>query len=582
MRAREWVTRNRGTILVLGLITAFLVSRAVWLLHYRAGQPLDIDEAGYLAMGMTDFNGLTSDGIVGLLRTANNLGFQAPLTSVLAALLFVVTGPKPMVGLLVPLGLGAVTMIATWLWACKVTNRRTALVTVGLVCATPLFYDYSASFNFAMTATCAFTLAMLAYTYSHRFHSLPWSLAFGVFLGLVALARTMAIAFIPGLVLAAAIQVVASRRDRVRGLVHGTVALAVALLVAASWYWTNWRGVLDYLTSFGYGNRSLEYGPKQTPLSPEMWLGLARYTVDSVYLPIAILLLVTAVISVAAVIALVRKRGFRRAFIRVLASRLFPSALVVLFGMVALASSSNRGSGFLLPLIPPIMLLAGWALMRVSGDRVLLPAIVVGMIMLLAIVPKLDLTSPIARPVHIDLPVLGITTVTNGQGAIQLYEQQTGFSSNEPALPVRLPEGKQWVAANNKGIAIARLLASNSGVLAFGFRNSLYNTNTFWLGQLDLGGPIVPLDGIAPLVTPDTLEGYRAWLTNNNSCVLLTSPGTQGEFNPYVNQELLTAAAKELGFKPDRVQKLPGGRTVTFWRRAATCPAPLPTVGKGN
>ncbi len=221
------------------------------------------------------------------------------------------------------------------------------------------------------------------------------------------------------------------------------------------------------------------------------------------------------------------------------------------------------------------MVLASWALLRISGGTPFVPALVVGLILLISLAPKFDLTSPIARPIQIQLPILGTTTFSNGQGAIQLYETNTGYSSSEPALPVPLRQGKRWVAANTRGVAISRQLVSNRGVVAFGFRNALYNTNTFWLGQLNKGGSIVPRDSIAPLVTPDTTEGYRTWLIGNNSCVLLTSLGTQGEFAPYVNQELMISAAKELGFKAAQTQKLPGERVVTFWRRAAACPAPL-------
>ncbi len=352
MRSREWLARNWATILVVALITAFVVSRAAWIYRYRVGQPLDIDEAGYLAMAMTDFNGLTSDGIVGLVKVANNLGFQAPLSSVLAALFFVVTGPKTTAGLLVPLGLGALTLIATWLWARTAANKYIALVATALVCATPIFFDYSVSFNFAITATCAFTLAMMAYTFSTKLESLPWSLAFGLFVGMIPLARTMALAFIPGLIIAVAIQVLASRDQKAKRILHALCAAVAAILVAATWYWTNWRGVVEYLTSFGYGNRSVEFGPKQTPLSPEMWLGVVRYVIDSVYLPMAILMLVTGVLAIAFALGLLRNRGARYGIRRIAQSQLFPAACVVLFGLMALATSSNRGSGFLLPLIP--------------------------------------------------------------------------------------------------------------------------------------------------------------------------------------------------------------------------------------
>jgi hypothetical protein len=60
-----------------------------WIWRFRAGQPLDIDEAGYLSLSLQDCYALISHGrLRGYLSTIEASSVQAPLTAALAALLY--------------------------------------------------------------------------------------------------------------------------------------------------------------------------------------------------------------------------------------------------------------------------------------------------------------------------------------------------------------------------------------------------------------------------------------------------------------------------------------------------------------
>lgn len=94
-------------------------------------------------------------------------------------------------------------------------------------------------------------------------------MALGVCLGLIPLSRTMAVAYIPAIVLAVVIVVAAGHDRRVR-LVNGCLAASASLVVSASWLAVNGNGrlVWEYLTAFGYGAARDHYGQAHPAFSP--------------------------------------------------------------------------------------------------------------------------------------------------------------------------------------------------------------------------------------------------------------------------------------------------------------------------
>ena len=75
------------------------------------------------------------------------------------------------------------------------------------------------------------------------------------------LARTMTVAFVPGILVAAVVPL--SCRPALgpaAGLLNLGLLCVAAFAVAAPWYLHNLDSVVDYLTEFGYGRKSAEYG----------------------------------------------------------------------------------------------------------------------------------------------------------------------------------------------------------------------------------------------------------------------------------------------------------------------------------
>ena len=104
---------TRGLLLTAAVV-AFVGLGAIWLWQYRRGQPIDIDEAGYLSIAVGDSRGLTTAGSEGSWDAVMGPSIQAPLMTALTAPVFALAGAGILTGLLVPLALGGVMVLAAY------------------------------------------------------------------------------------------------------------------------------------------------------------------------------------------------------------------------------------------------------------------------------------------------------------------------------------------------------------------------------------------------------------------------------------------------------------------------------------
>ena len=120
-----------------------------------------------------------------------------------------------------------------------------------------------------------------------------------------------------------------------RGLLNLGLLCLAAVAVAAPWYVPNFDAVAEYLTEFGYGERSAEYGASHSIISWDRWTDvLARIAADDLYLVLAILVIAGLVALLVTAIRRVEGAEDRAAALRgVLGSG--PAAV----GIVALAAT---------------------------------------------------------------------------------------------------------------------------------------------------------------------------------------------------------------------------------------------------
>jgi 4-amino-4-deoxy-L-arabinose transferase-like glycosyltransferase len=572
---------------LVGLLLLFLVVNAVWIGNYRSNRVLDIDEAGYLGIAISNYRALTAAGLPGWFQSVQAPSIQAPMTTALASLLFSITRPSVAVGIAVPLLAGALSVASTyWLTSC-VLPAQSALLAAALVASCPVILNYSRSFHFAMPATAMMTLALVCMLRSRKFSSPIWASLFGICLGLLPLARTMAISFLPGMVVGAAVLVVSKRGALLRRLGLLCWSFMVAALTAASWLFFNGRYVFAYLFSFGYGSRASEYGVKQSILGIDAWLTQLQVLLDYIYLPHALVLVAGMLSAVILATRSIRQQGFAGAVNQLAKSTALPLVLILVESLVVLTSSQNKGSAFIAPIVPLSIVLSVWFIYRLLPSGQPRAAAGVGgcAICLTAAIPLSNASWSLAYPHVAQLPILGWPIrVTDGRGTIQLYEQAMLAVTQEKnkalvysqSQPLSDSQEKAYISLIDN---ISHELSENSfrkNGIAFGARHYLVNVNSLRFSALLRGKDLPPLLQVEPVTTGDTLAGYSHWLVNgeaSKACLLLTLSGDSGQFQPNVSKGLLLQAAQDSGFVYSKTWMAPSGQKIGLWKRER-CDAP--------
>jgi Dolichyl-phosphate-mannose-protein mannosyltransferase len=538
-----------------------------WLWERRLGGLLDIDESGYLGLAVHDYFSLSKHGVIGWIGAVIEPSVQGPIATAFASLVFAATGLNIISGFFVPLAFGTVTVFATYKLTEKISGPQAGIVASLLVAACPLLIIYSRSFHFAMPATAVMTLALYSAIRTARFSNLNWSIGFGIFLGLLPLARTMAIAFIPGMVFGAflyAVSVSDARRER---LGNFFVAIGASALTAATWLIFSGWYVAAYLLSFGYGSRAVEFGQERALVSIDTLRRLFQLVAFHVFVPH--FLLIGIGLMCVLVVGWKAARGGARDFLRdMLQSPLIVLAATVGIGMIALVTSRNQGSAFVAPLLPPLIALAVCEAWAVSRSRLYhsIVALVGGVTAIVVALPFVGNLALLPAQKNVLFPFLGWVPVSDNRGTIQIY---LDGNSPRPIGHDAASASLWWQLVKRTNAAIAAHGGPNP-VIAQGFRHHVYNVNLIGLDHLISTGERWPLFFVEPIVSGDSPEGYRTWLTTGAAAranLLLTAPGDDGEFRPLVQTPALEEAARSLGFEPVQTWEMPNGRQVTLWRR---------------
>ena len=553
-----------------GLILAYFFISARWIIFYRGRELFDIDESGYLMMAAKNYNALLRGGLREWIFSIESPNATSPLTSALASLLFLVTGPRPAYGIFIPLLSCIALIVAIYTIARQCGDRLLAILTAIVVATTPLLVIYSRSFHFAMPSAACTTLALLCLIRSERGDRWPWVIAFGVFVGLMPLARTMTVAFVPGLGVAALVYTVAAPDERLKRVGRLAISGVVACVTALTWLFFNGRYVADYLLSFGYGARAEEFGTR-LPFASSIILQVG-ILLKQIYAPHFVILMIGILLSLFLLLKRIAAPDFKKLALSSLASPLSPLAIFALFAFLALASSQNKGTAFTAPILPPAFLIAVWAILGLSLRRAYRTAASCALCLAsaYAFLPMIDLGSPAAARVEHLLPLSGKVIFAYGGGYEQMYEETLSVNTTNPGgeLPKATVAGWQKLNADTLDTVVPFL--GKAREVAFGFRNSVYNVNTLGLVNGLKGNLPLIFVQIAPMVVGDTEEGYAAWLRSNPAalaCVLLTAPGGPSDIPPYINSSLIEAAARRTGFTPTRTLEMPTGRLVTIWTR---------------
>lgn len=551
-----------------------------WVIEFRRDFPLNVDEAGYTAIGVNNFLGFENGGLHGWWDVVQSQAPNAPLLPAVTSLVLIVS-PGVLQGFGVLIAFGALLTLATYGIGERLAGPRLGALAALAVATSQGTFLFTREYIFALPTAAFLACAVYALLRSDGMRGRWWSIACGAALGLMLLSRTMAVAFVPGVLVVAALMILVRHRDdlwpRVLNLGLAIVAMA---LVAATWYWNNLDPVVDYLTDFGYGEQAQYYGEDQSALSWDRFESVAkRFVGGDLLVPLAVLIFIGLLAGAFMLGRRLRESDHRWGELwRIAGSDAIGVFLVFAAGYAALMTSQNGGNGFGYPiamLLPPLAVIP----LRRYRAAAIPAAVLVALIAAVNLVASSGLWDDAGKSRLVDVPVLGELPWVNGEAhavaaiRVQVPGPVTHFDTAD--------EG--WTELDRK---IANLLLSdiapegNPRLSAFASRNRVVSGNSVGLAGLLERRTGIPLTQIE--AEPDTVANYERQLTTpvigEPTAVITTSTET-GDFDPLVTQKKAETALRNTGFVLFRQFPSPDGRTFRVWVKSA---APKKPNQRGN
>jgi hypothetical protein len=549
--------------LALGLGLVVLLD-VIWLLRFRWGYPTEWDESGYLAIGVRDANALTHHGLVSFARTIENQQTEAPLVPAVASVVFAILGAGMGQGVLVICMFMLILSVATYAIGTMIMSRWWAVLAAITVAAAPVVTDYSRVFHFAVPAAAFFTSAVWALMRSDRLDNRPLVVLCGLLLGLTVLARTMTIAYLPAIAVAAGLLVLGAHGRRRPLVVNAVIGALTGFVVAAVWYVRSWRSVVDYLRSSGYGADSSHFGRSRSVFTLDFWTRIAGTVTNNLYLPLTALIVVCLLLGAALLVRGWKGVGGRQHdLLRIVTAPWFVLVVVVLEGYVALTSSKNDGTAFALPWLPALVLLAVFAVSRTSSVAVRTTAATVFLLLVVTgLAMKSGFVPPVAGTTTAHVPGIGRSTVVDGRGIVQAsVVEASGFPAQSSTTP--LPAfHKRWLTFEKR--VVRAILASGHrtpDLTGFIASDSQILSNT----SFQFAAALLDEDVGFEWLSPFSGDSIRDRLTPRTVRFLLTAPTPSQSPNALAPA---LQAAREAGYQEVERFTMPDGRRAILWWRS--------------
>jgi hypothetical protein len=544
-----------------------------WFAKYRHGFPLTIDEAGYIAIGLNDHIGFQSGGLHGWWKAIEDEVPQAPLVPAIAsATLILKNGVLNAFGVLT--AFSVVLTLAAYGIGKRLAGAALGALAAVVVATLPGTFVFAREYVFALPAAALLSCAVFALLCSDGLRNRRWSIACGVAIGLMLLTRTMTVAFVPPLLVAAVVAAIGRGRVLGQGQM-GRRAVNLALLIfctlvlAATWYLRNYEPVYEYLTNYGYGSNAANYGANHSLLSWGRWNAVAtRMIYTDLLLPLAVLIVIGLIVLACVAVRRVQTAESRRdTVIRLAASDVFTVALVVACCYVALTSSRNGGEGFTIPvsaLLPPLAVVS----LRYLTRRVVAPVLAaLGVIVVFNLLSNSNLSESLSKTRLVDVPTLGNLPWANG-----VPHAVSAVRAEVPGPEAKFgPDDARYQEINEELVAfvVHQIEAGAHEPVAFASRNQVINTSSFAFGGLvQFSRPFFMIQINAE--PEDSVANYVRLLSRpefGRPGFLITMSDETGDYPPLVTQRYAEAAARRTGFRIVKTWTLPDGRQMRVWER---------------
>jgi 4-amino-4-deoxy-L-arabinose transferase-like glycosyltransferase len=549
---------SRATIAVVAGAVALAALNAWWYWSRRSGFPLFVDESGYTSFALDHTHALRQDGLRGLWDSYQSHSVQAPLVPLVTVPALLVLGERIGSGFVVILGFYVLLVMATYGLARRLMAPWPAALAALLVATAPGVLTYARMYYFAVPVAALFTAALWCFLRSGGLTSTGWALGGGALLGLTVLSRTLALALVPGVLLAAAVQAIAGGQPRSRRLLNLLGATLVATSVAATWYVRNFQDVYDYLTG-----RRFRFREDQPGFDPGRWPEELGEIVRTVYIPLALVLAGVGVAALA--FSLIRLRARPR-----LTGDSGFLALVVIEAL-AVALIAKFALGQWLMLLPVLVAFAIAALMSLPQRQVRagVSAVLVGLA-LVNLVQLSDVWPTLGRPRELAAGQVGDLTVTDGRQFLQKFEALLGsdrpgrLRDSSRRLPHLYRDLTEWI------LAYAAERQERPVVFTVGKESEVLKPNDLLLADRLIEEHGVLLVGQLFLAQNASLRAYRSQLNDPEfglPNIVITGPDP-AFLQHHSEQELSPAEQKvnALGFRLVRTARLPDGLVRIWWR----------------
>jgi hypothetical protein len=245
--------------------------------------------------------------------------------------------------------------------------------------------------------------------------------------------------------------------------------------------------------------------------------------------------------------------------------------LVVVEGYLALTSTRNQGTGFRLPLIPAVIILALFALHRLPWRRWQIGLVAAFCVVAATnLLMKANIVQAVSETRTVKLPGIRTLPWLNGESYVQGYLATEAATSPE-GTTARLPSPlRGWLPAYAKvAAAVHRApIGEAQPVLALGTFEPLVNPPNFTLAaRLRFHDT---LDAVTVTPAPGTpVRRIRDLLAANGANFLLTVdpplPGFLG--TPPPEAQIISAARRDALTRLRRF-RLPDGRPAELWGRS--------------
>jgi hypothetical protein len=567
--ARRLAWARTAGVVVAGIVCVTVVLHVVWLVRFRRGYVTEWDESGYLQFALSNFDGLHDHGLWTFAKTVGGRGTFGPLLPFVTSLAYPIVG-RGIFGSLLVLPLFFAGLVgATFALARRLVSDSWAVVAALAVAAIPAVTDYTRLFHFALPATACMTAALWALVRSDGFRRPAWSAAFGLFVALTLLARTMTVAYMPGFALAAGTQFLVegpALRARLRNF---AIAAGTFGLVAGPWYIRNARSVYNLLVGSGYGEGATPFGRRYPVTSWGYWTKELRLDLSYMWLPLAGALLVCFCIALAYLVArrprLIRPSRPRSAR----AAAVLALVLVVLEGYLVLTSSRNEGTGFALPWVPALVVLGVTAAASVPARtvRLVLAGILV-VVSLGAVLSKSGWFEPLARTRTVAVPGLGRVILTEGRGLIQREVGGDGYDITPVTHPLPAMH-RRWLPLARDVVGWSLHRAEQRGEplhLTLGLDDRIFGNSRLILATQLWFHRYLSVDYLNAFSDGDTVASFhRQLLSPQPENALITGEPPPSGAN--ITRSKVEAAARALGFAPVKSFRMPDGRMIWIWWR---------------